>query len=88
MLNIDDDPNAEIPGYLAARDEIFDEREWSIDSIYRENDLVKILVICNDEFSMIAVQLLNHFMKEFKVLLAIAALKDDGLMWYKKNMSK
>jgi len=53
----------------------------------RENALVKILVICNDEFSMIAVQLLNHFMKEFKVLLAIAALKDDGLMWYKKNMS-
>ena len=53
---------------------------------YRENTVIKILVICNDEFSMMAVQLLHYFMKEFKILLALAVLKDDGLMWYKKNM--
>jgi len=55
-------------------------------NIDRENTVIKILVICNDEFSMMAVQLLHYFMKEFKILLALAVLKDDGLMWYKKNM--
>jgi len=52
----------------------------------RENTVIKILVICNDEFSMMAVQLIVHFLKEFKILVALAALKDEGLMWYKKNM--
>ena len=52
---------------------------------FRENTVIKILVICNDEFSMMAVQLIVHFLKEFKILVALAALKDEGLMWYKKN---
>ena len=55
-----------------------------------KNELLKVLVICNDEFSMMAVQILNYLMKSeneaTNLLLAIAALKDDGLMWYKKNM--
>ena len=55
-----------------------------------KNELLKVLVICNDEFSMMAVQILNYLMKlendPTNILLAIAALKDDGLMWYKKNM--
>lgn len=55
-----------------------------------KNELLKVLVICNDEFSMMAVQILNYLMKlendSTNILLAIAALKDDGLMWYKKNM--
>ena len=59
---------------------------------FREKNGIKILVVCNDEFSMMAVQLLNEFLvsnnEEFKVLLALAALKDEGLMWYKKNMPK
>ena len=61
--------------------------------IYRSsNDLLKILVICNDEFSMLAVQLLIHLIQidndnePPKILFALAALKDDGLIWYKKNM--
>ena len=55
---------------------------------FRENTVIKILVICNDEFSMMAVQLIVHFLKEFKILVALAALKDEGLMWYKKNMPR
>jgi len=54
------------------------------------NDVIKILVVCNDEFSMMAVQLLNRLLQVDneppKVLIALAALKDDGMMWYKKNM--
>ena len=53
-----------------------------------KNELLKVLVICNDEFSMMAVQLIVHFLKEFKILVALAALKDEGLMWYKKNMPR
>jgi len=55
-------------------------------NVDRDNTVIKILVICNDEFSMMAVQLIVHFLKEFKILVALAALKDEGLMWYKKNM--
>ena len=61
--------------------------------IYRSiNDLLKILVICNDEFSMLAIQLLIYLIQldndnePPKILFALAALKDDGLIWYKKNM--
>jgi len=56
------------------------------------NDLLKILVICNDEFSMLAIQLLIYLIQldndnePPKILFALAALKDDGLIWYKKNM--
>ena len=55
---------------------------------FRDNTVIKILVICNDEFSMMAIQLIVHFLKEFKILVALAALKDEGLMWYKKNMPR
>ena len=57
---------------------------------FSTNDVIKILVVCNDEFSMMAVQLLNRLLQVDneppKVLIALAALKDDGMMWYKKNM--
>ena len=57
---------------------------------FSSNDVIKILVVCNDEFSMMAVQLLNRLLQVDneppKVLIALAALKDDGMMWYKKNM--
>ena len=56
----------------------------------KSSEMLKVLVICNDEFSMMAVQLLNYLVnlehESANLLLAIAALKDDGLMWYKKNM--
>ena len=49
-------------------------------------------MICNDEFSMLAIQLLIYLIQldndnePPKILFALAALKDDGLIWYKKNM--
>ncbi len=56
------------------------------------SETIKVLVICKDEFSMMAVQLLNHFLvsesSSYKVLIGLATLKDDGMMWYKKNMPR
>ena len=42
---------------------------------------------------MMSVQLLSEILgnvdnEQFKVVIALAAVKDDGLIWYKKHMPK
>jgi hypothetical protein len=53
-------------------------------------DTLKILVVCNDEFSMLAVQLIHKIIvidsHQNNVLVALATLRDEGMMWYMKNM--
>lgn len=52
------------------------------------DQILKILIVCNDEFSMVAVQLMSHILKDMsgQMLIAMATMTDDGIMWIKKNL--
>ncbi len=57
-------------------------------------------MVCNDEFSMLSVQLLDQVLfrsgcdtngnkaKKANILVALATMRDDGIIWYKKNLPK